>query len=133
MLVYPQVALDFMNRDHADFVALRGKLLELLSAQTPAAVVEKLLDELLAHTRHHFAEEEKAMQETCFPPYAMHKCEHDNVLADMSARIELWKQEHDTAVLQDWLDKTVGSWFVSHVGTMDMITAAYVEMNQKAG
>ncbi len=60
MLDYPQVALDFMNRDHAEFVALRDKLLDLLSVQIPEDKVDTLLDELLEHTRHHFAEEETA-------------------------------------------------------------------------
>jgi hemerythrin len=133
MLDYPQVALDFMNRDHAEFVALRDKLLGLLSAQAPEAKVDTLLDELLAHTRQHFAEEERLMQETQFPPYRMHKGEHDNVLADMSAQIERWKQERNAVVLRDWLDRAVGDWFVSHVGTMDLVTAGFIEKKQKAG
>jgi hypothetical protein len=29
MLDYPQIALDFMNRDHAEFVAMRSKLLRM--------------------------------------------------------------------------------------------------------
>jgi hemerythrin len=133
MLDYPQVALDFMNRGHAEFVDLRDKLLGLLSAQAPEAVVDTLLDELLAHTRHHFAEEERLMQETRFPPYRMHKEEHDHVLADMSAQIERWRQGRDVAALRDWLDHRVGNWFVTHVGTMDLVTAGFIEKKQKAG
>ena len=133
MLNYPLVALDFMNRDHAEFVVQREQLLGLLSAEAPATTVDKQLNELLEHTRHHFAEEERLMQETCFPPYAMHKSEHDHVLADMSARIERWKQGRDEAVLRDWLDKDVGDWFVTHVGTMDLVTAELIEKKQKAG
>jgi hemerythrin len=133
MLDYPQVALDFMNRDHAEFVAMRSRLLGLISAQAPETGVDTLLHELLTHTRHHFAEEERLMQETGFPPYPMHKGEHDSVLADMSTHIENWKQGRNAAVLRDWLDKAVGDWFVTHVGTMDLVTAGYIEMRQKAG
>ncbi|MBI5889860.1 MAG: hemerythrin family protein [Nitrosomonadales bacterium] len=127
MLDYPQVALDFMNRDHAEFVAMRSQLLDLVSARAPEKDLDTLLDELLRHTRHHFAEEERLMQETRFPPYAMHKSEHDHVLADMSARIASWKRERDATALRDWLDKAVGNWFVTHVGTMDLVTAGYIE------
>jgi len=127
MLNYPQVALDFMNRDHAEFVAMRGQLLDLISAQAPENDVDTLLDELLAHTRHHFSEEERMMQETRFPPYAMHKSEHDHVLADMSVHIGCWKQGRDVTALQDWLDKDVGAWFVTHVSTMDFVTAGFVK------
>lgn len=115
-----------MNRDHAEFVAMRGQLLKLISAQAPENDVDTLLDELLIHTREHFAEEERLMQETRFPPYAAHKNEHDQVLADMSAHIGRWKQERDVVALRDWLDKIVGDWFVTHVGTMDLVTAGFI-------
>jgi hemerythrin len=131
MLSYPQVALDFMNRDHAEFVELRARLLGLLSASAPAAAVDTLLGELLAHTRHHFAEEERLMQETRFPPYPVHQGEHDKVLADMAARIASWQQERDAAALRAWLDRDVGDWFVSHVGSMDFVTAGFIKTQIK--
>jgi hemerythrin len=133
MLDYPEVALDFMNRDHAEFVAARERLLGLISAHAPESDVDTLLDALLDHTRHHFAEEERLMQETRFPPYIMHKGEHDNVLADMAAKIDGWKQGRDATKLKEWLDKAVGDWFVNHVSTMDFVTAGFIEMKKKAG
>ncbi len=133
MLEYPQVALEFMNRDHADFIALRDKLLDLLSAPAPNAGVDTLLDELLEHTRHHFAEEERLMQEFRFPPYPVHKGEHDKVLADTAAKIEGWKRGHDGGALRQWLDRDVGDWFVNHVSTMDLVTARYIKAVQTQG
>ncbi len=130
MLDYPQVALDFMNRDHAEFVAMRNKLLGLISAQAPEPDVDTLLDEVLAHTRRHFAEEEKLMQANHFPPYAIHKGEHESVLAEMSIHIESWKQRRDWKALRDWLDHKVGNWFVTHVGTMDLVTAEFIASRQ---
>jgi hemerythrin len=126
MLNYPQVALDFMNRDHAEFVTLRANLLATISAQAPEPDVDTLLDELLDHTHHHFAEEERLMQETRFPPYALHKSEHQRVLADMAARSECWKQGHDTVALREWLDHDVGDWFINHVSSMDFVTAGFI-------
>jgi hemerythrin len=133
MLDYPQVALDFMNRDHAEFVVMREKLLRLISAQTPEIDVDTLLDDLLTHTRHHFAEEERLMLATRFPPYAMHKAEHESVLTEMSTRIERWKKEREPEALREWLAHTVGDWFVTHVGTMDLVTAGFIAMKQNAG
>jgi hemerythrin len=131
MLNYPQVALDFMNRDHAEFIALRDKLLGLLSAQTPAAGMDTLLEELLEHTRHHFAEEERLMLETRFPPYRMHKHEHDRVLQEMETSIAQWRKERDPLALGKWLEDTVGDWFVTHVSTMDSVTAAFIKAQGK--
>jgi hemerythrin len=126
MLNYPQVPLDFMNRDHAEFVALRAGLLAQLDAQSPEAALDGLLDELLEHTRHHFAEEERQMQETRFPPFTLHKGEHDAVLADMAAKINQWKQGRKWNDLRAWLEGAVGDWFVNHVTTMDFVTAGFI-------
>lgn len=126
MLQYPQVALDFMNRDHADFVALRDQLLNLPSAQIHNEKVDMLLNELLEHTRRHFAEEERLMHETRFPPYPMHKGEHDSVLAEISAKIDSWKKAREMAALRDWIERRMGDWFVNHVGSMDFVTARFI-------
>jgi len=123
---YPQVALTFMNHDHAEFVALRDNLLGQLDAHAPDKAVDSSLNELLTHTQHHFAEEERLMREVNFPPFPVHKGEHDAVLKDMATRVESWKQDRDADALRAWLDKNVGDWFVNHVSTMDFITARFI-------
>lgn len=131
MVDYPQVALDFMNRDHAEFVALREKLLALLAQQAADAEVDALLEQLLHHTRHHFAEEQRLMQEAQFPPYPMHKMEHDRVLEDMQHRVAQWQQQRDAAALKNYLENTLIDWFVNHVGMMDFVTARFIAAQQK--
>lgn len=131
MLDYPQVELDFMNHDHAEFVELRAALLTALARKAGPAEVDALLDRLLEHTRSHFAEENRLMQETGFPPYPMHKGEHDRVLDDMETRIARWKAGRDTKALSDWLEVVLVDWFVSHVSTMDYITARFIKAQGK--
>ncbi len=130
---YPQVEMEFMNRDHAEFVELREALLAKLAQQGSSIEVDALLDRLTEHTRHHFAEEERQMQETRFPPYAMHKGEHDRVLAEMDAHVARWKRDRDTAALSDWLEVGLVDWFVSHVGTMDFVTARFIAAQRRSG
>ena len=130
MIEYPQVALDFMNRDHAEFIALRDKLLALLAQQAAHAEVDALLAQLLEHTSHHFGEEERMMQEAQFPPYPMHKMEHDRVLEDMQHRVAQWQQQRDAAALKNYLENTLIDWFVSHVGMMDFVTARFIAGRQ---
>ncbi len=130
---YPQVELAFMNRDHAEFVELRETLLVMLAHQGNPAEADALLDRLLEHTRRHFAEEERLMQETRFPPYPMHKGEHDRVLADMESHVARWKQERDITALSDWLEVGLVDWFVGHVSTMDFVTARYIKNAQARG
>lgn len=127
MLNYPRVAIDFMNNDHAEFVALRKHLLDLLHSGADHAHVDAMLNNLLEHTRLHFAEEEQQMLAVKFPPYPMHKGEHDKVLADMIARIEKWKISRNTKDISSWLEHAVRDWFVNHVSSMDFVTAAYIQ------
>lgn len=126
MLAYPQVALAFMNHDHAEFVEMREQLLAALAQEGNTAEVDALLDRLMEHTRTHFGEEERQMREAQFPPYPVHKGEHDRVLADMETHVAQWQQERDAAALRSWLDKDVGDWFVNHVGMMDFVTARFI-------
>jgi hemerythrin len=130
MLAYPQVALAFMNHDHAEFVEMREQLLAALAQQGDPAEVDALLAHLLEHTRTHFGEEERMMREAQFPPYPVHKGEHDRVLADMEAHVAQWQQGRDAAALRSWLDKDVGDWFVHHVGMMDFVTARFIAATQ---
>lgn len=129
---YPQAALDFMNRDLAGFVALREELLTLLARQASHTEVDALPAELLRHTRHHFAEEERQMQESRFPPYPMHKMEHGRVLAELEKRIAQWQQQRDVESLRDFAEVALADWFVNHVGMMDLVTARFIKAQGKA-
>lgn len=127
----PQVALDFMNRDHGEFVLLRDKLLDLLADRAPVEQLQGALDELAEHTRRHFVAEEQVMLETGFPAYQIHKGEHDSVLAEMAAQVEHWQQGHDNESLRSWIDQGVGDWLLAHVGSMDFVTAHFISTQQK--
>lgn len=128
---YPQVALDFMNHDHAEFAALREQLLEKLAAPTTtgkkdSSEIASLLDQLLQHTRHHFANEEAQMQACGFPAYPIHKVNHDQVIAELVRQITYWQQQHDLTTLQEFIRVAVAEWFVTHVSTMDKMTAQFI-------
>jgi len=101
-----------------------------LAQQAAHAEVDALLAQLLEHTRHHFGEEERMMQEAQFPPYPMHKMEHDRVLEDMQHRVAQWQQQRDAAALKNYLENTLIDWFVNHVGMMDFVTARFIAGRQ---
>ena len=126
----PQVPLDFMNRDHAEFIARREKLLGLIYSYAPADVVDLGLDDLLEHTRLHFAEENRQMIEKHFPPYPAHKNEHDRALTDIAAHIADWKQNRDIEALQNWLKVALADWLIDHINSMDFVTAWFISEQQ---
>jgi hemerythrin len=126
----PQVPLDFMNEDHAQFIAQRDKLLGLIYSYAPAEVLDQELDALLEHTRKHFAEENRQMIEKHFPPYLTHQSEHERTLLDMEAHIADWKQNRDSDVLQNWLKVTLADWLINHINTMDFVSAWFISEQQ---
>lgn len=131
MLTYPQVALDFMNRDHAEFADMRDQLLQLLNNGVAPEALDVLLDKLMTHTEHHFAEEEQAMQVGNFPPYPMHKMEHDRVLAEIRRRVAEWKTGRDAQTLRQFVEFALAEWFTHHVSMMDFVTARYLTTQGK--
>ncbi|MDX8385241.1 MAG: hemerythrin family protein [Gallionella sp.] len=132
MIDYPQVELDFMNRDHAVFNQLHTKLLELLGSQAANTEVDETLSQLAEHTRNHFSAEEQAMRDAQFPPYPVHKEEHAQVLVDMLDRIERWHQKRDMEALNDYLKHTLPAWFSQHVSKMDVATERYIAAQQQS-
>lgn len=122
----PRVALDFMNRDHEEFVSLHGAVLEVLRTSSRLEDLERILADLALHLQSHFAAEEDVMQRHRFPAYPVHLAEHRRVLADVEARYGRWRSDRDGNALADWLDGEVAAWFLDHVASMDTVTAGYI-------
>ena len=134
---FPRVELDFMNRVHAEEVAMLNRLAECVDQrQADPGVqteIDTLLDDFLAHMRQHFADEEAMMRRINFPPYPVHKQEHDRILADLEALHAQARAAGDTRELERYLLEIVPGWFDQHVATMDMITARFLQMQGVTG
>ncbi len=119
---FPRVELDFMNRVHAEEVAMLNRLAECVAAGDDAGA-DALLDPFITHMRKHFADEEAMMRRINFPPYPVHKEEHDRLLAELDRLAAA-----DRAALVRFLLDEVPPWFDQHVATMDMVTARFLAM-----
>jgi hemerythrin len=126
----PQVPLPFMNDDHREEARLLNELGESVRGHRDGKVLVETvlhrLEALLDHTREHFAREEDAMRRVGFPPYPMHKAEHDRVLDDMEAEETRFRETGDTARLWSYVSDAVPSWFVAHIQSMDHVTGGFV-------
>jgi len=121
----PKVALASMNDTHLEDLIMINELSQLIEEEKTEAITEKL-DALIEHTIEHFSAEEKMMLEKAFPPYPMHKAEHDRALAQMKEIVASWKSNNDINVLRHYIETTMPSWLVQHVSTMDTVTARYL-------
>ncbi len=127
----PQVALPFINQDHQVEGDLLNRLHDALAAHRqggPQAPVVAAFQKLLTHTREHFGREEQAMLRAGFPPYPVHKEEHDRVLEEMEEEGRAFGEKGDAARLARYVAEAVPAWFIAHIQSMDTVTAQFVAM-----
>ena len=128
----PVVAMDFMNEVHAQDVVVINDLYALIEAyeaapnEANAEAIAKQLAFWFEHTVSHFQGEETQMREKRFPPYAMHKSEHDNALAKMDFVLRNWSRTKDIGMLRAYVTQDVPAWFMQHIATMDTVTANFL-------
>ena len=132
----PQVAMAFMNETHTEDVVIINDLYALISAyeKEPNAENKKPLDakyeEWTLHTIEHFRVEEEKMLNEGFPPYAMHKGEHDNALAQMDTQFRAWQKSQNIAALKTYIGAELPQWLSNHIATMDTVTAMFFQTKQ---
>ena len=123
----PQVAVGFMNEEHREEARLLNAVTAALTAMLggpgePARVTRAWLA-LEQHTRAHFAREERAMVQVGFPPFEVHKAEHELVLAAMEGELQAFEQDGDAARLARYVESAMQDWLRRHIETMDFVTA----------
>jgi hemerythrin len=129
------VEVDSMNQIHYEEADMLNEL-DALMQQREAGdasdeALEAKLDEFMAHMTAHFRGEEVQMQAINFPPYPIHKSEHDLQIEQARQTINAWKASHDLQPLADYLRVELPQWLEQHIATMDKITAHFFAMNGK--
>jgi hemerythrin len=112
-----------MDRTHREFVDLVNALAAASDAELP-----RCLDEFLAHTEAHFAEELRSMKSSGFPPLHCHESEHARVL-------EVAEQVRQRVLAGDLemgrvLAREMPDWFRDHAATMDTALANWLRQTQ---
>jgi hemerythrin len=122
----PSVAYDEMNRIHAEEVALLNRIETLLDADAAEEELSEAAEALFEHTMAHFANEERLMREVQFPPYNMHKAEHDRALNEFQLVMMEWRNRRERPLLREYFCETVPQWLHQHVSSMDTVTAQFI-------
>jgi hemerythrin len=122
----PVLPVAFMNDDHALAASQLDTMQSALALYgSDRAPLANACREFLQHSREHFAREEAMMQETGFPPFAIHKSEHDRVLAWLEALTQAIEAGSDTSAVSAAVMHDIPDWFVRHIRSMDNATAAW--------
>lgn len=123
------VAVDEMQHTHAEEINMLNTIDELATIyendKTKQVELENRLDAYIAHVNAHFANEERLMRLYAFPPYPMHKAEHDRVLDELNGIVLRWKEHGDIDAIIAYLRQSV-EWIINHINTMDNMTAMYI-------
>ena len=123
----PELAVDFMNEDHAEAAAQLGEVLAATGRSDAEAVAA--LRAFIEHNRAHFAREEELMEAIAFPPKPAHAHEHAETLALWEGWLaELESGALDAAGLAERVEGELIPWYQRHFQTMDALTAQFAQM-----
>jgi len=129
------IAVDEMQHTHEEEISMLNEINALATIyendKTKHEELENKLDEYIKHVKVHFANEERLMRLYQFPPYQMHKAEHDRVLHELNDVLIRWKQHGEIDAIIVYLRQSV-EWIINHISTMDNMTAMFIsqQMNK---
>lgn len=123
----PILPVAFMNDDHVHAAEQLDAMLAALAsyAENPG-LLARASREFLDHNREHFAREEVAMQAAGFPPYPVHKQEHEQVLAWLENLTNAMEGGIEPATARRAVEEEIPAWFLRHIQTMDSVTANWL-------
>lgn len=119
------LGVEQMDATHRDFLVLLNAVVDAADEDVLAA-----LDAFLAHTVEHFAQEDRWMAETGFPPLHCHTAEHGNVLGIMR-EVRGMVADGKTEIGRV-LAREMAPWFDIHAATMDAALASWLQAKQYA-
>ncbi len=125
----PMVAMASMNDTHLEDIIIINKLSAALENKD-VTLTSATLAELVEHTIAHFSGEEEMMREKKFPPYPVHKGEHDRVLNELKSiaqQFDAGTEEKDFRLISAYVDGSLIPWLINHIQTLDTVTAAFLE------
>ena len=105
---------------HKEFVDLLNRMYDAPDDQLLA-----ILDEFIAHTESHFAQEQRWMEELAFPPLSCHVNEHEGVM-EITREVRQRTVDGDTRYGKV-LAQGIAEWFANHAATMDLMLAQYIK------
>jgi hemerythrin len=125
------VDMDFMNDLHSEDIEIINTLFDNIiryekdRSQENREAITREYKLWHKHTINHFKTEEDMMIQKQFPPYMMHKSEHDRALNIMQDEFDKWESSYDIDMLKRYIIEDVPLWLEQHISTMDTITASF--------
>ena len=123
----PQVAVPSMNAVHAEELEVLAALEKALEDGETDAIA-KAARAFLDHVEEHFSREERLMEQYGFPPYPIHRHEHELMRARVKDLCENCASDDGRQALLRFVREEFPAWLTQHVSTMDTVTAQFLAM-----
>jgi len=113
-----------IDSQHKRLFQLAAELHSSMLAGHGKEILNRVLNNLISYTKHHFAAEEQLMADSGYPDYLQHKAKHDQLTAQV---VEFQKDfvAGRTAITVDLL-QFLSNWLQHHIGLTDRKIAAYL-------
>jgi hemerythrin-like metal-binding protein len=107
------VGIKKLDDQHRNLVRLLNELYDAMHSGKGKEVLGKVLNELVAYTKTHFASEEALMKMYDYPGYADHRQKHEKMTQHVYSLVEKFEAGEITSPIQisnflkDWLSKHI--------------------------
>ena len=115
-----------MDDEHKQLISIMNRLHDENARNLPQAELLKIIDELVAFTLKHFADEEKYMADIQFPELDRHKLIHQDLLSKLKTNIQAYRAT--SGPVPESLFDFLRIWLSAHIQGVDM---KYGEFSRK--
>ncbi|MGB5539802.1 MAG: bacteriohemerythrin [Gammaproteobacteria bacterium] len=113
-----------IDAQHEELIGLINRLHEAMLHAAEKAVLDKLLSQLIEHTRTHFATEEQLMSQYGYPGFEAHKSEHTRLMQHLEG---LAKRFDDGELLLSFaVVLELKGWAMVHIEKSDKPLGDYI-------
>jgi len=119
-----------IDSQHEALIRLINQLHETMLQGTGRAALDKILLQLLEHTRSHFADEEQLMLQNSYPGYETHKAEHMRLMQHLSDLAERYL--NGDILLSFAIVMELKDWAVIHIQKSDKPLGVFLHNRNEA-
>lgn len=121
------VGIPAMDEDHRHLLGLLRQAREAAEAYTDSATLQRLLDELMDCTQHHFRREEAIMQACGYPGTTNHCQVHELLIRQIE---KMRKELHRGTLTERALLLFLSDWWINHIQGMDRFYGELCEVKR---
>ena len=116
-----------IDSEHKQLIDLINQFETAANYEKGELFEEEALSELADYTKHHFAAEEKLMQEYCYPGLEPHKAQHDAMIKQVGKFQESYNKGNPDQTIEE-IAAYLKYWLVNHIISVDKKAARFLSV-----